>query len=212
MKCPRRVFEMSHRKDGPKNGTACCLNFFFFFFKINQTPVISFIPSKGSQRSLFGKMLITSVSGSSPPPLPALAWLLGGLPALPLDTSQCEQIRQKKSSDFRGTVFQLQSSGQHAPGGPRLRCCLLQGNHKEDATQWPSSLPVTSVFLLESLSFFYLSSKCNPRRVGWREGNGVEEVSGEACFHSLQTLPSKSGRTAHLGHPGNTSAAAPHVH
>lgn len=145
---------------------------FFFFFKINQASVISFIPSKVSQRSLFGKMLITSVSGSSPLPLPALVWLLGGLPALPLDTSQCEQMRQKRSPDFRGTVSQLQSSGQHAPGGPRLRCCHLQGNHTEDAPQWPCSLPVTSFFLLESLSFFYLSSKCNPRRVGWRRRAG----------------------------------------
>ena len=79
MKCPRRSSKMSHRKDGTKNGTACCLNFFFFFFfKISHASVISFIPSKGSQRSLFGKMLITFASGSSPRPLPALVWLLRG--------------------------------------------------------------------------------------------------------------------------------------
>lgn len=153
-------------------------------------------------------MNVTSASGISPVPTFLLsyspvgsrhpehkpAWADGG-----------EKVSQLHSNDFPSSEQQSARSLE----APDLGCFASSRKRVLDST--PSSLSVTYVSLLESLSFFCLSSKCNPWRVDWREGEGVEE-RGQLVFRSVRALTSKLWQDRPPWTPGkHVSAAAPCV-
>ena len=149
-------------------------------------------------------MDVTSASGVSPVPTFLLAYSPVGFhhpEHKPAWADGGERVSQLHSNGFPSSEQQPACSLE----APDLGC--FASSRKRMPASHPSSLSVTYVSLPESLSFFCLSSKCNPWRLDWREGDGLEE-RGQLVFRSVQALTSQLWQDRPPWTPGRHMSAA----